>query len=62
MVLHDPNQAMRYCDRTLLLYGDGNWESGKSKDLLTRERLSRLYKHPIRILQQGEEKLFIPGS
>lgn len=67
MVLHDPNQALRYCDRVLLLYGDGGdegnglWESGECEELLTTERLGRLYKHPMRMLQQGEERLFIPG-
>ncbi len=60
MVLHDPNQALRYCDQALLLYGDGSWESGKSDELLTTERLSRLYQHPMRLLQQGNDKLFIP--
>ncbi len=62
MVLHDPNQAQRYCDQALLLYGDGEWESGTCEALLTAERLSRLYKHPMRMLQQGEECLFIPGE
>ena len=62
MVLHDPNQARRYCDQALLLYGDGEWESGACEELLTVERLSRLYQHPMRMLQQGEECLFIPGE
>lgn len=60
MVLHDPNQALRYCDRVLLLYGDGHWESGECKELLTVERLSRLYRHPMRVIQQGEDRIFIP--
>ena len=60
MVLHDPNQALRYCDHALLLYGDGNWESGECKELLTAERLSSLYKHPMRMLKQDELRLFIP--
>ncbi len=60
MVLHDPNQARRYCDQALLLYGDGEWESGTCEALLTAERLSRLYRHPMRVLQQDGERLFIP--
>ncbi|MCW8828818.1 MAG: ABC transporter ATP-binding protein [Gammaproteobacteria bacterium] len=43
MVLHDPNQAMRYCDRVLLLEGDGNWQQGASREMLTADRLSSLY-------------------
>lgn len=62
MVLHDPNQALRYCDQVLLLYGDGQWESGACEELLTVERLSRLYQHPMRMLQQGEERFFTPAA
>lgn len=61
MVLHEPNQALRYCDQALLLYGNGDWECGECKELLTSERLSALYRHPMRLLQAGEERLFIPG-
>ncbi len=43
MVLHDPNQAMHHCDRILLLTGDGSWQQGESRELLTSERLSELY-------------------
>jgi iron complex transport system ATP-binding protein len=62
MVLHDPNQALRYCDQALLLYGDGRWESGVCEELLTVERLSRLYRHPMRLVEQGEERFFIPAD
>lgn len=62
MVLHDPNQALRHCDHALLLYGDGNWEGGECEDLLTSERLSKLYRHPIRLLQQGDERYFTPAE
>lgn len=61
MVLHDPSQAIRYCDHTLLLYGDGKWESGESEELLTTERLSELYRHPMHLLEQEGERIFIPG-
>ncbi|MDH5785022.1 MAG: ABC transporter ATP-binding protein [Chromatiales bacterium] len=60
MVLHDPNLALRYCDRALLLYGDGSWESGSCQELLTTERLSRLYGYPIRQLMEGSGRIFIP--
>jgi iron complex transport system ATP-binding protein len=43
MVLHDPNQAIRYCDRLLLLEGNGHWQLGAAEEILTAERLSRLY-------------------
>lgn len=61
MVLHDPNQAMRYCDKVLMLYGDGGWESGECKRLLTEESLSRLYHHPMQRLDYGERSIFVPA-
>jgi iron complex transport system ATP-binding protein len=48
LVLHDPNFALRYCDRALLLFGDGSHVVGPVADVLTEERLSRLYGHPMR--------------
>jgi iron complex transport system ATP-binding protein len=62
MVLHDPNQAIRYCDHALLLYGDGKWESGACEELLTTERLSELYRHPMHLLEQAGKRIFIPGT
>lgn len=43
MVLHDPNQAANFCDRVLLLRGDGSWLSGETAEILTSDRLSALY-------------------
>ncbi len=60
MVLHDPNQALRYCDQALLLFGNGEWESGECEELLSEQRLSRLYNHPIRVMEQGEERFILP--
>lgn len=60
MVLHDPGLAWRYCTRTLLLHGDGEFELGNSEDLLTAERLSRLYGHPLRTLEDQGRRWFVP--
>lgn len=60
MVLHDPNQALRYCDKVLLLSGDGHWQAGRCKELLTAETLSRLYGHPLEMVAQGDKRLFLP--
>ena len=48
MVLHDPNFALRYCDRALLLFGDGSHVAGPVAEVLDEESLSRLYGHPMR--------------
>lgn len=61
MVLHDPNQALRYCDKVLLLEGDGRWQAGASEALLTAEHLSHLYGHPVDMVEIGEKRRwFIP--
>lgn len=60
LVLHDPGLAARYCDRTLLLYGDGSFDLGSSAAMLTADRLSRLYGHPLRQLEDAGGRWFVP--
>ena len=60
MVLHDVNLAARYSDRVLLLYGDGEFEMGDSDKVLDAKRLSRLYGHPLRMIEEGERRWFVP--
>jgi iron complex transport system ATP-binding protein len=48
MVLHDPNFALRYSDRALLLFGDGTHREGPTAAVLDAASLSRLYGHPLR--------------
>jgi iron complex transport system ATP-binding protein len=47
-VLHDPGFALRYCDHALLLFGDGEWLAGASRDIITAANLGRLYGYPLR--------------
>ncbi len=60
MVLHDPNQALRYCDKVLLLAGNGAWQAGKCEELLTAESLSGLYGCPISVFEQDGSRIFLP--
>ena len=60
MVIHDPNLAYRYCDHILLLFSDGQWLSGATKDILNKENLSRLYNCPIHQVNDAQHTLFIP--
>jgi len=53
MVLHDVNLALRFCDRLLLMAGDGQWRAGPTAKLATEENLSWLYGHPVRLLRTG---------
>jgi iron complex transport system ATP-binding protein len=60
MVLHDPALAHRFCDRALLVYGDGRTEAGPVDSILTAERLSELYGYRLRQLDDGGRRCFIP--
>lgn len=60
MILHDPNLAMRFCDRVLLLFGDGRSEHGSVEEMLNEERLSLLYNHPIKAASTPLGNLFFP--
>ncbi len=58
MVLHDVNLAARYCDWALLLFGEGEDEVGAA--VPAARALSRLYGYPLRVIQDGERRWFVP--
>jgi iron complex transport system ATP-binding protein len=58
MVLHDPNQAVRCCDRILLLAGDGEWQQGSAEEMLQAERLSQLYRCTIEQVEIAGQNSF----
>ena len=60
MSLHDPGLALRFADRALLLYGDGRAELGPVAEMLTAERLSALYQHPLLAVEVDGRTSFIP--
>lgn len=60
MVLHEPALAWRFCDRALLIYGDGRTESGPVREMLTAERLSALYQYPLQAVECDGRFSFIP--
>jgi len=61
MVLHDVNLVQRFCDKIVMLWGDGNIEYGLADELLVEEKLSALYGHKICKLEQGEKSFFYPA-
>lgn len=61
MVLHEPGLADRYCEKALLVYGDGRCELGRCRDLLTAERLGELYGYPLREVESDGRRWFIPA-
>jgi iron complex transport system ATP-binding protein len=60
MVLHDLVFASRYCDRLLLLFGDGRHMSGACRDMLTEQNLRGLYGFPVEAHQLDGETVFLP--
>lgn len=60
MVLHDPALAHRFCDRALLVHGDGRTELGTVDTILTAEKLSQLYGYGLRQLEDRGHRCFIP--
>lgn len=61
MVLHDPALAWRYADRALLIHGDGRTDIGPVADMLTAERLSPLYDHPLKVVDVDGHRCFLPA-
>ena len=58
MALHEVNLATCYCTHVVLLFGSGEWLAGPTEALLTTEHLSRLYQCPIRLVDDGRQKVF----
>ena len=57
--LHDPTLAARFADRVLLLFGDGRWQAGATRDTLTAESLSTLYDSPMIELEKDGRRVFV---
>jgi len=60
MVLHDPALAYRFCDRALLVHGDGRTEIGTVDAILTAKTLSQLYGYGLRQIEDAGHRCFIP--
>jgi iron complex transport system ATP-binding protein len=59
MVLHDLNLAARYCDKFLLLFGDGTHAQG-SHEILDVSHLERLYGHPLLRIETRRGPVWVP--
>lgn len=60
MVLHEPALAHRFCDRALLIHGDGRCVQGTADETLTAAKLSELYAYRLRQISDGDQRCFIP--
>jgi len=61
MVLHDINLTARYASHVLLLDGAGGHIFGPVAEVLTAERLSAAFGHPLRAVADGTATLFVPA-
>jgi len=53
--MHNPNHALHYADKVLMLYGQGEWEYGPAAELLQPSRLERIYQTPFTFYQSNAE-------
>ncbi len=60
LVLHDPALAHRFCDRALLVFGDGRTEIAAVDAILTAKTLSELYGYGLRQIDDRGHRCFIP--
>lgn len=60
LVMHDLNLAVRYCNRFLLLFGNGETVQGKAAAALTQENLERLYQHPLHAIAGPQGTVWLP--
>jgi iron complex transport system ATP-binding protein len=61
MVMHDLNLAARYCDKFLLLFGDGEHAQGSLEVALGAGNLHRLYRHPLTRHDTSSGPVWVPG-
>lgn len=61
MTLHDPALAARFSDHALLLFGDGAWRFGPTRDVLTEETMTQLYALPVHEVRWEGGRTFVMG-
>jgi len=61
MVIHDANLAYRYCDKVLMLFGDGDWSTGPIDKLINTKNLERLYHCTFNKISDDIQSIFIAG-
>jgi len=60
MSMHDAGLAARFCDRALLLFGDGEWIYGATGEVLNETTIERLYGLRVRELSWEGGRTFVP--
>lgn len=57
--VHDINLAARFGTHALLLDGEGGAEAGPIEEMLTPERLTRIFHHPVRRIDDNDKAWFV---
>lgn len=58
---HDLNLARRYATHALLLDGRGGFHAGAVRDVLTPERASAAFGHPLVLIREGAHEALVPA-
>jgi iron complex transport system ATP-binding protein len=61
MSLHDAGLAARFSDHALLLFGDGEWLSGPTSEVLTPQTMTKLYGVTVREIAWAGGRTFVAG-
>jgi iron complex transport system ATP-binding protein len=61
MSLHDAGLAARFSDHALLLFGNGEWLSGPTGEVLTPETMTKLYGVAVREIAWAGGRTFVAG-
>jgi iron complex transport system ATP-binding protein len=61
MSLHDAGLAARFSDHALLLFGNGEWLSGPTSEVLTPETMTKLYGVAVREISWAGGRTFVAG-
>jgi iron complex transport system ATP-binding protein len=59
--MHDVNLAATFCSHVLMLFGEGEWEAGTARDMLTVQRLERMYQCPVDSVDTPAGRRFHPA-
>jgi iron complex transport system ATP-binding protein len=58
---HDLNLARRYATHALLLDGRGGCWCGPVREVLTAERASEAFGHPLALIRDGPHEALVPA-
>lgn len=61
MSLHDAGLAARFSNHALLLFGNGEWLSGPTAEVLTPETMTKLYGVAVREIAWAGGRTFVAG-